>query len=538
MIDDAAHVHAPDRLAAVRGLALLDTPSEESFDRLARLATKLLHVPVALITLVEQDRQYFKSCVGLAEPWASQRETSLTHSFCQHVVASRNPLVIEDARQHPLVRSNLAIRDLGVVAYAGIPLVTRDGHAVGAFCAIDTQPRSWEQDEVQILQDLAASVTTEIELRSVAAEAERRRKEWQALLDSSLEGVFGMDMQARCTYINRAAQNLLGYTAEECLGRNMHELTHYKRPDGSPYPLEECPIYHAFRSGRGARLIEEILWRKDGTPVPALSSCSPIIEDGIVVGSIVTIVDITEQKRARQQREELLAQVEHALELRNQFLSIASHELKTPVTSLKGYAQLLHQRARRKGYDDMLKPLHVIDRQVDRITALIEDLLEVSRIESGRLEFEMLPFDLNSMVEEVVSEMGTATPEFTLRLSKPDGEIRVRGDEMRIEQLITNLLNNAVKYSDKRKEVDIAIKRDGGEAVVSVTDYGIGIPARQQSEVFELYFRGTNVPAEHYGGLGLGLYISKAIIERHGGTIGVTSEEGKGSTFFFSLPIV
>ncbi len=109
---------------------------------------------------------------------------------------------------------------------------------------------------------------------------------------------------------------------------------------------------------------------------------------------------------------------------------------------------------------------------------------------------------------------------------------------MRIEQLITNLLNNAVKYSDKRKEVDIAIKRDGGEAVVSVTDYGIGIPARQQSEVFELYFRGTNVPAEHYGGLGLGLYISKAIIERHGGTIGVTSEEGKGSTFFFSLPIV
>ena len=132
-----------DRLAALRRLALLDSPAEQAFDRLTRLAATILHVPVALVSLVDQDRQFFKSCLGLPEPWASQRQTPLSHSFCQYTVHTRTPLVIEDARRDPLVQDNLAIPDLNVIAYLGIPLITSTGDALGSFCVIDSQPRSW-----------------------------------------------------------------------------------------------------------------------------------------------------------------------------------------------------------------------------------------------------------------------------------------------------------------------------------------------------------------------------------------------------------
>ena len=186
------------------------------------------------------------------------------------------------------------------MAYLGIPLVSADGHALGSFCVMDSQPRRWTEEEVETLQELTASVLTEIELRLVAQAAERENAEWQALVDSSIEAIFGIDADGRCSYINPAALDLLGYEAHECLGRNMHELTHYQRPDGSPYPLEECPVYRAFTSGRGARLIEETLWRKDGTSVPALYSCSPILANGRVVGGVVTVIDVTEPRRAEE----------------------------------------------------------------------------------------------------------------------------------------------------------------------------------------------------------------------------------------------
>jgi len=159
----------PGRLAALRGTGLLDSPPEEAFDRVTELAARLLDVPVVLISLVDADRQFFKSCVGLGEPWNSTREMPLSHSFCQHALDSPEPLVIEDARVHPLVRDNLAIRDLDVIAYAGIPLITAAGHSLGSLCVIDHRPRAWTAEEINTLAVLAASVVSEIELATSRA---------------------------------------------------------------------------------------------------------------------------------------------------------------------------------------------------------------------------------------------------------------------------------------------------------------------------------------------------------------------------------
>jgi hypothetical protein len=163
-VDVLTVVRDRERLGAVRATGLLDAPPQPRFDRLTSLASEVLGTPVALMTLVDADRQVFASCIGLPEPWQTARETPLTHSFCQHAVASREPLVVHDAREHPVLQENLAIRDLDVVAYLGVPLIDSAGHALGSLCAIDSRPRQWTRAQVSLLQSIAASVTTELEL--------------------------------------------------------------------------------------------------------------------------------------------------------------------------------------------------------------------------------------------------------------------------------------------------------------------------------------------------------------------------------------
>jgi GAF domain-containing protein len=169
LLHAAAAVEDEGRLEALEATGLLDSDVSPSFDRLARLAAHVLHAPVALVSLVDKDRQFFKSCLGLPEPWAGQRESPLTHSFCQHAVANREPLLVSDAREHPVLRDNLAIRDMGVIAYAGIPLIDGRRHALGTLCVIDSQPRHWTSHQIHLLSDIAASVVTEITLAQSAA---------------------------------------------------------------------------------------------------------------------------------------------------------------------------------------------------------------------------------------------------------------------------------------------------------------------------------------------------------------------------------
>jgi hypothetical protein len=169
--DAAAAVQDSGRLDALRATGLLDSDVTPSFDRLARLAAHVLNAPVALVSLVDSDRQFFKSCLGLPEPWASQRQAPLSHSFCQYAVARREPLLVDDSREHEVLRDNLAIRDMGVIAYAGIPLIDADGHALGTLCVIDSRPRHWTTHQVQLLSDIAASVVTEITLAGAASGA-------------------------------------------------------------------------------------------------------------------------------------------------------------------------------------------------------------------------------------------------------------------------------------------------------------------------------------------------------------------------------
>ncbi len=236
----------------------------------------------------------------------------------------------------------------------------------------------------------------------------------------------------------------------------------------------------------------------------------------------------TEQVEARRKVEDLSR-------LKDEFLSIASHELRTPVTSIKGYTQLAKTLIRENDLGTSEEYLDIALDQIDRMSRLILELLDVSRIETGRLEIRREPIQWATFVRDVVNRHHTAVSDRRFHLDiPPDGKI-VHGDRDRLEQVLGNLLENAVKYSPDGSEIFISVEERPDQVVTSVCDRGIGIPADEITQVFERFHRGRQVSSSNYGGLGLGLYITKQIIERHGGSIWVESREGSGTTFYFTL---
>jgi PAS domain S-box-containing protein len=238
----------------------------------------------------------------------------------------------------------------------------------------------------------------------------------------------------------------------------------------------------------------------------------------------------TEQVDARRKVEDLSR-------LKDEFLSIASHELRTPVTSIKGYTQLAKTLIRENDLVTSEEYLDVALDQIDRMSRLILELLDVSRIETGRLEIRREPIPWSTFVCDVVHRHHTAVSERRFQLNVPVSNKRIIGDRDRLEQVLGNLMENAVKYSPDGSEITVSLDEKDDQLVTSVADRGIGIPTDELGQVFERFHRGRQVSSTNYGGLGLGLYITKQIVERHGGTIWVESREGQGTTFSFSLPV-
>jgi PAS domain S-box-containing protein len=237
----------------------------------------------------------------------------------------------------------------------------------------------------------------------------------------------------------------------------------------------------------------------------------------------------TEQVEARRKVEDLSR-------LKDEFLSIASHELRTPVTSIKGYTQLAKMLIKEGDLGTSEEYLDIALDQIDRMSRLILELLDVSRIETGRLEIRREPIPWGHFVREVVHRHHTAVSERRFHVAVPHQDKVVTGDRDRLEQVLGNLLENAVKYSPDGSDITVTVDDRGDSFVTAVCDRGIGIPADELGQVFERFHRGRQVSSTNYGGLGLGLYITKQIVERHGGAIWVESREGQGTTFYFSLP--
>ena len=263
------------------------------------------------------------------------------------------------------------------------------------------------------------------------------------------------------------------------------------------------------------------------------------VDMGILLLKVKTFYRIYEQSRKLIEiQNALLDEIEYrkqAEHKKDEFISIASHELKTPLTSVKGYVQLLARSIDKGDVGTVKKHLHKAQAQLEKLNELIADLLDISKIESGKLKFNKQHFVMDDLLTNIIEVMHQSNPDFTITKS---GSVRepVFADEMRIEQVIVNFLTNAIKYSPGTSEVKINVKLEQDRVYVGVRDYGIGIGPEQQKSVFEKFYR-VEETSPHFQGLGIGLYISAEIIRRHGGDVGVNSTLGEGSEFYFTIPL-
>ncbi|MEQ7798239.1 hybrid sensor histidine kinase/response regulator [Pedobacter sp. ASV1-7] len=263
------------------------------------------------------------------------------------------------------------------------------------------------------------------------------------------------------------------------------------------------------------------------------------VDMDILLLKVKTFYRIYEQSRKLiEVQKALLDEIEFrkkAERKKDEFISIASHELKTPLTSVKGYVQLLARSIEKGDLATVKKHLIKAQLQLDKLNDLIAELLDISKIESGKLEFNKKYFELDQMLEGVLEVIHQANPEFKIVINGAFPQ-QIYADEMRIEQVIVNFLTNAIKYSPGTNEIQINVHVNDGDLYLGVRDFGIGIVPELQQTVFEKFYR-VEETAIHFQGLGIGLYISAEIINRHGGQIGVKSKLGEGSEFYFTLPM-
>ncbi|MGN7203619.1 hybrid sensor histidine kinase/response regulator [Pedobacter sp. SAFR-022] len=263
------------------------------------------------------------------------------------------------------------------------------------------------------------------------------------------------------------------------------------------------------------------------------------VDMSVLLLKVKTFYRIYEQSRKLIEiQTALLEEIEYRKQAeykKDEFISIASHELKTPLTSVKGYVQLLERSIDKGDVDTVKKHLHKAQTQLEKLNNLIADLLDISKIESGKLKFNKQNFFIGDLLKNIVEVMAQSFPDYKITVSGA-AEHCIYGDEMRIEQVIINFLTNAIKYSPGTSEVLINVREENEQIYVGVRDYGIGIAPEQQKNLFEKFYR-VEETALHFQGLGIGLYISAEIIRRHGGIVGVESTLGEGSEFYFEIPL-
>jgi PAS domain S-box-containing protein len=635
------------RLQALRALGLLDTPPEERFDRITRTARRLMGTPIALITLVDADRLWFKSHQGVAVDQADRKA-----AFCACAVQSDAPLAVADAPDDPRFASNeLVAGEPFLRAYAGVPLHAAGGYRVGTLCVLDAEPRTFSAEEIGMLADLARWAETELdrseltaalaahretqdrlrsfmdavpepvamfddhgrllavnpagerlfgyrsdevaglgidallagegaldELRTrlagvapgddpvrlevdgrhaaggtiplevivnkvafdgadryvVAARdlterrqarlvLERLRRQHGLILEAAAEGICGIDSDGYVVFANPSARRLFGLPDDDTLaGIHLHERFHRFHPDGSPYPWEECPTYRSLRGEGPQRVADEMFWDAHGRPFATEYASAPIVEDGTVTGAVVTFTDVTERRAVER--------------MKNEFVSIVSHELRTPLTSVRGSLGLLASGALGPLGADAQRMAEVAVSSTDRLVRLVNDLLDLERIESGKVQLTLRPVlvdkllrDAAASVEGMAERAGVA-----VRLRPVEGVVTVDADQML--QAVANLLSNAIKFSSAGQAVDVVAERHLASLIIRVVDRGRGIPPAMQERIFQPFQQVDSSDAREHGGTGLGLPIVSSIVARHGGEVSVESAPGVGSTFTITVP--
>lgn len=390
-------------------------------------------------------------------------------------------------------------------------------------------------------EPLAVLVARDTTARARAHEALRRSEErFRLLVENSLDLVAILDTQLRLTFGSASIAEVLGYTPQDLVGASVADFIH---------PDDLAPVREAFgrrlRESTAGGFIEFRVRHKDGSWRVLEAIGKSFQDERGVAGVLVNARDVTPRKEAEERARQLAheqaarAEAEAAVRLRDEFLSVAAHELKTPMTSVRAYAQLLQRYLESNSpvsAERITRALRLIDHQSRSLARLVDQLLDIARLQAGRLTLERRPTDIVALVQAVVDAARVRTDAHVLAVHAPSGGVQGWVDPIRVEQVISNLVDNAIKYSPHGGEIDIAVSRpDPASVRISVDDEGIGIPVASRERVFERFHRAHD--RDYRSGMGLGLYISREIVELHGGSIEIQAPAGGGTRVVVTLPV-
>lgn len=500
--------------AVVRDLDALDGfgVGGRSFDHYARLATRLLGVPVSLVSLVEAERQVFPGELGLPEPWHSARQTPLTHSFCQYVVRDEKPLLITDARRDARLRDNLAIRDLNAIAYAGVPLLDGAGRTIGSLCAIDSEPRVWTPDELGVLEDLALACSAELQ------QARESESLTRTIFDSVDVAMAFYDVEGRLIVANDLARRAV----EACgfrLDQPPYAGAYVRRSDNrTPVPFEEQIIPRALRQELHDHEMEWI--GPPGNESGIVASSQQVLHtDGSPWGTLITAYDVTDLARSLQVREEFIATV--------------SHELRTPLASISAHTQLLSEELDDKG-PFVTSALQAIARGTVRLQERISELLDTAE---RRRALDLESADVSSLAHRTFATFGTQVASrgrnLIIDADRPQWAVL---DTRRVEQALENLVSNAVKYTNPGGTIEISTDGDDGYVYITVRDDGVGMSPDEVSQACDSFWRAGTARRGAIQGIGIGLTRVREILTAHHGDLDISSQLGEGTQVTLTLP--
>ena len=399
---------------------------------------------------------------------------------------------------------------------------------------------------VIIAVDVTALARARREVEALLAATERAREQTARVLAATDDGLLGTDMHGRTTFVNPAAERMLGWLQAEMVGTPQHELIHHTRADGTPYATIDCPLYHARKAGTSTRVEGEVFWRKDGTSFPVEYAMTPVVEADGIVGAVVTFRDVSERRAAEAERARLLDAAEAAQRVAEEanrakveFLATMSHELRTPLNAIGGYAELLELEIRGPITEEQRADLARIRQSQRHLLRLINEVLNYAKLEAGSVRYEVESVVLAELVASVAPLVGPQLAAKGLAYSQSSCEPTspvARADRDKVRQVLLNLLSNAVKFTAPGGRVDVLCGRAAnGRVTIAVRDTGVGIAADHVERVFEPFVQVDAALTRQQEGTGLGLAISRDLARGMGGDLTVESEVGVGSTFVLTL---
>ncbi len=515
----------------MRQYEVLDSHPEKALDDLTEMAADICDTPIALITIVDEHRVWFKSKFGI-----EATEIASDGSFCSCALSHKDIMIVSDTTKDVRFSDNpLVTGPMGFRFYAGAPLTSPEGVVLGTLCVIDRRPRILTESQKRALRVLAEQVTTHLELGRQVSALRLSQECFSSAFENAAIGMAMVSLDGRWLKVNNALCELVGYSPEELCGRTVREISH---PEDLEANMANARLL--LHGDRNFYKMEERYIHKDGSVVWALLNVSVIRDKKNRSQYFISqIEDIGELKRAMDVQKELTFKAQSAEKAKSQFLATMSHEIRTPLNGVIGMANILADTE----LNDMQREcVETINVSGESLLAVINDILDYSKIEAGRLELEKRAFSVRQCVEEAFDIFATqlrAKKLEAIHLVTTEIPTKLVGDSTRLRQILVNLIGNAIKFTAKGEitvNVECQAKDEKGHHLLfSVSDTGIGIPQGAADKLFNAFQQVDSSTTRQFGGTGLGLAICKRLTGLMGGNIWVESVQGKGSTFKFNV---